>query len=186
MANKSEEYPEGRLNGEVLKSFYAMSGEDGDFTYTPGHERIPDNWYTRNQLDAYSVLFLSIDTNVMALQHLEFLSVGGNTGTTNSFVGLDPEDLTGGVFNAATLTEDNNALCYGMELTVQELPDILSGLFTDINAAADKLGSALNDATNSLGCPKLNDVDKGQFAQFPGYTKAYNGYDAPSSGLLGL
>lgn len=34
--NKSEEYPEGRTTGELLKSFYAVSGEDGDFSYTPG------------------------------------------------------------------------------------------------------------------------------------------------------
>jgi hypothetical protein len=44
MANKSEEYPSGRLDGEVLKSFYGISGEDGKFVYNRGHERIPDNW----------------------------------------------------------------------------------------------------------------------------------------------
>ncbi|KAK4574868.1 hypothetical protein LTR86_001710 [Recurvomyces mirabilis] len=186
MSNKSEEYPEGQLNGDLLKTFYAISGEDGAFTYTPGHERIPDNWYTRNQLDAYSIPYLTLDTLSMSLQHLEFLSIGGNTGTTNSFVGLDPEELTAGVFNAATLAEGNNALCYGLQLTVQELPDLLSGLFTDISAAQDKLGSVLTNATGSLGCPKLNSVNKDQFAQFPGYTKAYSGYDPPSSGLLGL
>ncbi|KAK5160778.1 hypothetical protein LTS14_001791 [Recurvomyces mirabilis] len=186
MSNKSYEYPEGKLKGDLLKKFYAISGQDGDFTYTPGHERIPDNWYIRNQLDAYSIPCLTLDTLSMSLQHLEFLSIGDKTGTTNSFVGLDPEKLTAGVFNAATLAEGNNALCYGLQLTVQELPDLLSGLFTDISGAQDKLGSVLNNATDSLGRPKLSSVNKDQFAQFPGYTKAYSGYDAPSSGLLGL
>lgn len=184
MANKSEEYPYGRLDGDVLKSFYAITGDDGDFTYTPGHERIPDNWYTRNVADPYSILFLNQDTLIMAAQYPEFLSIGGNTGTTNSFVGVDPEDLTGGVFHADKLLEGNNALCYGMELTIQETPDILSGLFTDTNAAVDQIGAAFNNATDSLGCPKLNNVDKNQFSQFPGYTKSYNSYSPPDSSLL--
>lgn len=171
MANKSEEYPTGRLDGEVLKSFFAITGEDGDFKYTRGHERIPDNWYTRNAIDAYTIPYLSLDATNMLLQHPEFASIGGNTGTVDSFVGLDPNDVTGGVFNAKTLTEKNNLFCYAMQLTVQGVPDIISGLFTDVNAAVDKLGSALNAATNSLGCPKLNNVDKGQFDQFPGYSK---------------
>lgn len=184
MANKSEEYPEGRLDGEVLKSFYAITGDDGDFKYTPGHERIPDNWYTRNALDPYTVPFLAIDSNLMLLQHLDFGSIGGNTGSVNSFVGVDPANLTSNVYNLDTLTEGNNLLCYGMQLTLQETPDILSGLFSDINEARDKLGSALNDATGSLGCPSLNNIDKGQFGQFPGYTEDYGGYSPPDEGLL--
>ena len=45
MSNKSEKYPEGYLDKETLKSFFAVSGDSGNFTYSPGHERIPDNWY---------------------------------------------------------------------------------------------------------------------------------------------
>lgn len=172
MANKSEEYPMGKLDGEVLKSFYGVTGEDGNFKYTRGHERIPENWYTRNLVDAYTVPYLTLDSNAMLLQHLEFGSIGGNTGTPNSFVGVDPSDLTGGVFNAATLTEGNNLFCYALQLTVQETPDILSGLFTDVDDAMSKLGPVLNNATDTLGCPKLNNIEKGQFGQFPGYTKS--------------
>lgn len=172
MANKSEEYPSGRLDGEVLKSFYGITGDDGNFKYTRGTERIPDNWYTRNIVDAYTIPYLELDTVNMLLQHPEFGSIGGNTGTVDSFTGVDPADLTGGVFNAATLAKGNNLFCYAMQLTVQGLPDILSGLFTDISAAKDKLGAAINSATNSLGCPKLNNIDKHQFDKFPGYTKS--------------
>jgi hypothetical protein len=121
MANKSEEHPQGKLNGEVLKAFFAVEGEDGHFTYNEGHERIPDNWYKRNVLDEYTIPYFSLDNLEMASQHPEFLSVGGNTGmffqmadvyntnvsqgTVDSFVGVDPADLTGGVFNGATLLE---------------------------------------------------------------------------------
>jgi hypothetical protein len=51
------------------------------------------------------------------------------------------------------------------------VPDLVSGLFLDINAAADKLGSALNGATNSLGCPNLNNINKAQFTKYPGFTQ---------------
>jgi hypothetical protein len=170
MANKSSEYPSGRLDGEVLKSFYGVTGEDGKFVYNRGHERIPDNWYTRNAADLYTIPYLNLDTLQQASEHPEFLSIGGNTGTVDSFTGVDPSMLTGGIFNAATLLQGNNLLCYATQLLVQGLPDILSGLLTDTNAAEDKLGSVLNDATNSLGCPKLNNIDKNQFNKYPGYT----------------
>lgn len=184
MANKSEEYPEGQLNGDVLKSFYAITGDYPDFTYTPGYERIPDNWYTRNALDAYTIPYLSLDSTAMLLQYPEFGSVGGNTGKVNSFFGLDPGNLTSDVYSASSLTEGNNLLCYGMELAIQETPDIISGLFNDVSAAQDQIGAAFNNATNSLGCPTLNNIDKDQFGQFPGYTASYDGYSTLSS-LLG-
>lgn len=171
MGNKSAEYPAGKLDGEVLKSFYAITGDDGNFTYTPGYERIPENWYTRNQLDPYDVLFLNQDTTAMLLQHLEFASIGGNTGTPNSFVGVDPEELTDGVFNAQTLTQGNNLMCYGLQLAVQELPDLLSGLVTNLAAAVNQVSAPFGNATEKLGCPELTKINMDQFNKYPGYTK---------------
>jgi hypothetical protein len=51
------------------------------------------------------------------------------------------------------------------------VPDLISGLFLDINAAVDELGSVVNNATNSLGCPKLNNISKSQFKDYPGFTE---------------
>ena len=172
MANKSAEHLSGRLDGEVLKSFFAITGEDGNFVYNRGHERIPDNWYTRNVLDDYNIPYLELDTIKMANQYPEFASIGGNTGTVNSFVGVDPANLTGRLFDAGTLLKGNNLFCYAMQLLIQGTPDILSGLFTDTNAAEDKLGSVINAETDSLGCPKLNNIDKDQFSKYPGYTQS--------------
>lgn len=62
MSNKSAENPEGVLNQEVLKSFFAISGESGNFIYNAGCERIPKNWYKRAVGDEYSILFLETDT----------------------------------------------------------------------------------------------------------------------------
>jgi hypothetical protein len=57
------------------------------------------------------------------------------------------------------------------QLAIQQVPDLVSGLFLDVNAAVDKLGSALNRATNSLGCPNLNNINKAQFTKYPGFTQ---------------
>lgn len=105
-----------------------------------------------------------------AADHPEFLSVGGNTGTVNSFAGVDISNLTGGVYELSTLAEGNNALCFAFQAAVQALPDAISGLLTDISAM-DLLGSALNNATDSLGCPQLNEINMEQFNAYPGYTK---------------
>ncbi|KAJ3804494.1 Chloroperoxidase, partial [Lentinula aff. lateritia] len=116
MGNKSEEYPEGRLNRDTLKSFFAISGPD-DLDHTPGHERIPDNdgkWilYKRAIGDEYRLEPLILDIITMAFAHPQFLSIGGNTGQVNTFTGVDVADLTGGVYNAATLLEGNNFQCF--------------------------------------------------------------------------
>ncbi|KAK5117333.1 hypothetical protein LTR62_005950 [Meristemomyces frigidus] len=176
MGNKSETYPEGRTNGEILKTFYAMSGDSGSFSYTPGHERLPDNWYKCNALDQYTTAAAVADIAYMQTQDLNFASLGGNMGTTNSFVGLDPANLTGGVYNAGMLAQGNNAVCFAIQLTIQALPGTLAGLFSDITAALSKVAGVLGTASSSLGCPQITNVDKKQLEQFPGYSKSYDGY----------
>ncbi|KAI0864483.1 hypothetical protein F4860DRAFT_501179 [Xylaria cubensis] len=171
MANKTAENPMGILNGETLKSFYAITGDYPNFTVTPGHERFPDNWYKRNPLDYYTIPYLTEDALAMLLQHPEFLSVGGNTGKVNSFVGVDPANLTEGVYNAPSLLEGNNAFCFGTELILQMAPSLLSGLYDDVTEALGTLTSAVNNATKGLSCPQLTGIDKSQLGQFPGYTK---------------
>ena len=42
--SKSEAYPEGYLSGNVLKSFFAITGSpEAGFVYHEGQELIPDN-----------------------------------------------------------------------------------------------------------------------------------------------
>jgi hypothetical protein len=114
MSNKTEENPQGILNGDILKTFFAVSGEDGHFVYNRGHERIPENWYTRNALDAYTIPYIVADDLEMVLQHLDLESIGGNTGKVDSFTGLHIADLTGGILNAQSLLKDNNLFCFAM------------------------------------------------------------------------
>ncbi|KAF2768754.1 Cloroperoxidase [Teratosphaeria nubilosa] len=183
MGNKSSEYPAGKLNGEVLKSFFAITGDDGNFTYTPGHERIPYNWYTRNALDPYDYPEAQLDAiyATYGRDNLEFVDIGGNTGTPGSFVGFDPDNITSNVYSIKNLQSGNNLSCYFFELTIQELPDVLSTLFSDIQQGLNLLTPILDNATQIFGCPKLEAIDKSQFSIFPGYTQSYDGYTGQST-----
>ena len=96
-SNKSAEYPEGFLDRDTLKSFYGITGEEDSLRYTPGTERIPNNWYTRAIDDPYTGLFFASDLKNLVLQHPELAAFGGNTGTVNSFTGLDIANLTVGI-----------------------------------------------------------------------------------------
>ena len=171
MANKSAEHPDGVLNKDILKSFFSITGDEGSFKYTPGYERIPENWYKRAIGDEYTIPFFGLDLDAAALQHPEFLSVGGNTGTTNSFAGVDIQNLTGGVYNAQNLLEGNNLACFAFQAAVLEAPDLLKGLVSDITGAAGKIASTLTDTLVQLGCPQLEEFDTTQFEKFPGYAK---------------
>ena len=55
MANHSDEYPEGYLDKDTFKSFFAVSGDSGAFTYKAGWEKIPNNWYKRPVADPYTI-----------------------------------------------------------------------------------------------------------------------------------
>ena len=93
--NKSATNPEGLIDANTLKSFYAMTGTDGsDLTYTPGGERIPENWYTFAPETPYDSPVFFEDFATIIQQHPELLAFGGNTGTVNSFTGLDIQNLT--------------------------------------------------------------------------------------------
>ncbi|KAH9837414.1 Cloroperoxidase [Teratosphaeria destructans] len=179
MGNKSSEYPAGKLDGEVLKSFYAITGDDGDFAYTPGHERI----YTRNALDPYDYPEAQLDAihATYGRGNLEFLDIGGNTGTPGSFVGFDPDNITSNVYSIQNLQDGNNLSCYFFELTTQALPDILLTLFSEIQQGLDLLTPILDNATQTFGCPKFEAIDKSQFGMFPGYTQSYDGYTGQST-----
>ena len=168
MANHSAAYPEGRLDKEVLKSFFAMSGEPGSFTNTHGHERIPNNWYRRAVGDEYTIPYYSSDVEAAGLQHPEFFSTGGNTGKVDTYTAINPANLTGGVYNAGDLAKGNNALCFGYQAAVLLAPEIAKG-------RAQALANLLPNVLGGLGCPQLNKFDPQAYNQFPGYTRALAG-----------
>lgn len=78
-------------------SFNSITGDSPNFQYTPSYEKIPDNWYKCNLVDYYTIPYLAEDSLAMGLESPEFFSVGGNTGETNTFTGVDVENLAGGI-----------------------------------------------------------------------------------------
>jgi hypothetical protein len=94
--------------------------------------------------------------------------VGGNTGTVNSFTGVNVGDITGGVYNAQTLLEGNNALCFAFQAAQQAVPTSLSGLLGNIGPIIALVAQFINPVTSALNCPALNTFDQSAFNQFPG------------------
>jgi len=162
MANHSEEAPAGELSYDVIKSWFAIDGESGSYTANQGQERIPENWYKRAIAYPYETPYFLADVVNAAGLHPEFLDVGGNLGTTDSFTGVDINDLTGGVFNAGDLLQGNNLGCFAFQLSAQAKPDLLLGL---LNPVTDLVG----DLVSQLSCPKLRQADEDLLKQFPGY-----------------
>jgi hypothetical protein len=93
------------------------------------------------------------------------LTLSSNTGTPNSFAGVDIENLTGGVFNAGTLLEGNNLACFTYQLAAQAEPDA-------VLSVVSQLTGVIGQAVTSLGCPQLQAIDEAQLEAYPGYTKA--------------
>ncbi|KAJ3928402.1 MAG: hypothetical protein NXY57DRAFT_1050558 [Lentinula lateritia] len=182
MANKSEEYPEGRLSRDVLKSFFSITGLEHNLVYTPGQERIPDNWYKRAIGDEYAITSLFLETTTHALAHPEFLSVGGNTGHVNTFTGVDFANLTGGVFSASTLLEGNNLGCFVLQAAVMVLPTGVAGL---LEGVLDELAEVVNPLLQAWDCPELTQMDVSLLERFPGYSRYQgNGILASLNGIL--
>lgn len=175
MANHSTEFPAGRLSQQNLKDWFSMTGTYPNFTYTPGHEKIPDNWYRRAFGDEYTIPFFFEDVFGMAEANPQFLDIGGNTGTTNSFTGIDIEDVTGGLLNAKTFAQGNNAACYAFQLLLQAGPDSLEGPAELLTAALSKLTTSIGGAMAALDCPDLQGIQASQYTaatqKYPGVSK---------------
>lgn len=164
MANHTAEAPYGVLDLDLLKSWFSISGDSGSFTWTEGYERIPENWYRRDLQQPYENTYFLLDVAYAAAKYPKFLDVGGNTGTTNSFTGVDVSDLTGGVMNSESLAQGDNFACLAYQAAAQASPDVLQ-------LGTTNLISAITGLTGALSCPQLETLDEGLFAQFPGWNK---------------
>jgi hypothetical protein len=93
---------------------------------------------------------------------------GGNTGTVNSFAGVDLTDLTGGAFNLQNLAEGNNGACFLLQATLAGLPDIASPLLGTVGTLVGWLTQQLAPLNSKFGCPQLASFNNELFNQFPG------------------
>ncbi|KAH7346826.1 Chloroperoxidase [Rhexocercosporidium sp. MPI-PUGE-AT-0058] len=88
ISNETTENSDGVLKQEVVKGFFAISEESGNFTYSSGNKRNPENWYKPAIGDDVS-------------HYPNILTIGGNTGTVNTSTPVGFEDPTGGAASLA-------------------------------------------------------------------------------------
>jgi hypothetical protein len=102
-------------------------------------------------------------------------SIGGNTGTVNTFTGVDLGDMTGGVLNAASLLDGNNLLCLIFEVVKTLAPDSLSTIFSIIDIPLQLITNTLDAALLNFTCPALTDLTVGGQSLGAGLQSLYPG-----------
>lgn len=159
LSNHTDDNPDETVSKAVLRSFYGVTeNPNGSLSYTPGHERIPENWFPRQT--PYSILDFNAAEAALLLKQPELLSVGGNTGEVNSFAGIELGDLTGGVFNAANLLKGNNLVCFALEVVKFAGPNSLSSALKTLSEPIELLGKIVAPLVD-LSCPVFDDLTVG-------------------------
>jgi hypothetical protein len=130
MANKSAENPEGYLTPENLMSWFSYSGDpQGALTYKYGYERIPAPFYKRHPTQQWTLADILAAVAQQVVAYPDTSAVGGNTGTVNSFAGINVGDLTGGAYNAITELSDPAKLgCFISQNIQAEAPSFASNI----------------------------------------------------------
>ncbi|KAG5793944.1 hypothetical protein H9Q69_007008 [Fusarium xylarioides] len=189
-ANRSAEHPDdGILDKEMLKAFFSVYGPEENMTYVIGHERIPENFYRRRYTD-YGIAANALD--IVTHSHPEVLSIGGNTngvsigGNTNgvnTFVGINFDDLAGGVLNGKNLLQGNNLVCFALNAIKTVSPNALSSLFATLSSVTDVLFAALEPIMGAMDCPVYKDLSVNgtnwldyNKKMYPGFKKAGGGW----------
>jgi hypothetical protein len=119
-------------------------------------------------LNAYNIPEVLLDVFVNNAMYPGIVRFGGNTGTVNSFAGVDVVNITNGVFNLQDLTEGNNGACFFMQLATQGLPDVTDPL---LGAGLSILGwvtQQLAPLNEKFSCPQLENFDGAFFENMPG------------------
>ncbi|KAF7190511.1 Dothistromin biosynthesis peroxidase dotB [Pseudocercospora fuligena] len=168
MSNHSETEKSGYLDGSQFKQFFSVTGDYPNFKWNPGQERIPENWYRRTSTNQYTAVSVFQDLIPQFIAYPNSFRFGGNTGTTNSFVGFDFGDLTGGVFdNQQQLLQGNNLQCFFAQAATAIVPDAISNgaLLQAINGITGKYFAAL---TGGITCPPLKQLNNDLFSKYPG------------------
>lgn len=88
-------------------------------------------------------------------------SIGGNMGKVNSFAGVDPANLTGGVFNLTNLLEGNNLLCFVFEVLKFASPNALASLYTTLAEPLGFVSDILSVPLVNFTCPAFQDLQMG-------------------------
>jgi hypothetical protein len=102
------------------------------------------------------------------------LSIGGNTGTVDSYAALDLGNFAGGIYNSANLLEGNNIWCFVFQTLISEAPDVLKDGYSDPSGPMSSLLDSVNTLIGNFACPKIEKLNEEQFAQYPGASGSSN------------
>jgi hypothetical protein len=128
-------------------------------TYNKGWERIPENWY-RTPVD-YTLLKLNTDIVSAVLRQPVLGNIGGNTGSKNSFAGVDLSDPVTGLTNAPKLIESNNLICFALQIVKLASPTYLNNLYTTLSKPLNLILDTLSVPILDLACPSWNALTVG-------------------------
>lgn len=168
MSNHSADEVQGYLNRDILKTFFSISGPDNAHVWTSGYEQIPQNWYKRPSTNPYGAVPAVADVAILAVKYPDIVEIGGNTGTVNSFTGVDPRNLTGGLYDAQTLLQGNNLGCFAFQAAQQGIPAALKGLVSDLAPVLSLVNQYISPVTQLLNCQALTTFDQSALNQYPG------------------
>lgn len=87
----------------------------------------------------------------------------------NTFAGVDVANLTGGVYNSASLLEGNNLGCFIFQALPMVLPDTLKTPVSELAPVLELVNKYTTPFIGDLSCPALKEYNQGLFNQFPGY-----------------
>ena len=182
MANHSTENPGGILTQDTFASFWGVTtNSEGNLEYNRGHERIPENWY-KIPVD-YSLVSLNLDLVSWFLQYPRLTSIGGNTGSVNTFTPLDLGNITSGLLNAGTLLEGNNLLCFALQVVKAFSPDSLSSIWATVGDVLNILTDILGTAITDLSCAPFEDLVYGGQPLWDGLLENFAGPAKAGSAL---
>jgi len=160
LSNHSAEYPRGFQTQENFLSLWGYTRDaNNNLVYTPGSERIPDNYYKRAEDDAWTLSDIGISTAQQCAAYPSNCQVGGNTGTVNSFSGFDLGDLSGGFVNSVNdLSDPARMSCFISQAIQADVPSFLDRAFEgpELSTALGLIPTLLLPALQPLGnCPNL-------------------------------
>lgn len=177
MSNHSAEEPSGYLNGDIFKSFFAVTGDYPNLTWKRGQERIPDGFYRRPTVNTYTVPDVFQDLGIGWAAYPDTFRLGGNTNGVNSYQGIDVATLTGGTYTPQNLFQGDNFACLFFQTQQQAVPDELKGLLNVVATALTLFNKYVTPLVSQFTCPQLANYDDSVFNAYPGRTYSPTGPD---------
>lgn len=193
LANQSGLYADGELTHPILESFFGVSHYPVPFSYLPGHEKIPENWYgLRSVGSSWPAIQVLADCFSFCGMYDELCGFGGNVAGVDTYVGewhcthlnlnfdlltrcapgVRLDDPVSGIANFGQLFDPTNFLCFLLQFIKSAAPTSAGNLFAT-------LFETLGTTVATVGCPEIPDLTRGGVPlwasleqQFPGARRA--------------